>query len=199
MPPYALPDNKTQSGFKTDSSQGSDGSNELRFEDLKGSEDIYFHAEKDFHRVVDNDDDLKVLNDQTIEITKNRTETVKEGDETITIGQGNRSITVKQGDDTHTVKMGNRAVVIEMGNDSLNIKMGNQTTKLDLGKSETEAMQSIELKVGQSSIKVDQMGVTIKGMMISIEGQVQTQVKGMMTMVSADVMLQAKGAITMIG
>ena len=66
----------------------------------------------------------------------------------------------------------NRQVTIETGNETLQIKWGNQTTKLDLGKSETEAMQSIELKVGQSSVKLDQAGVTIKGMMILIEGQV---------------------------
>jgi type VI secretion system secreted protein VgrG len=36
-------------------------------------------------------------------------------------------------------------------------------------------MQSIELKVGQSSVKLDQMGVTIKGMMINIEAQIQMQ------------------------
>jgi type VI secretion system secreted protein VgrG len=40
-----------------------------------------------------------------------------------------------------------------MGNDTLTIKMGNQTTRLNLGQSSTEAMQGIELKVGQSSIK----------------------------------------------
>ena len=68
-----------------------------------------------------------------------------------------------------------------MGNKKTTIKMGNMTTKLNLGKSEEEAMQSIELKVGQSSIKVDQMGVTIKGMMIKVEGQIQVQIKGMMT------------------
>ena len=86
-----------------------------------------------------------------------------------------------------------------MGNDSLLISMGNQTTKLDLGKSETEAMQSIELKVGQSSIKVDQTGVTIKGMMVKVEGLIQTEVKGLMTNVSGDAILQVKGGLTMIG
>jgi len=76
--------------------------------------------------------------------------------------------------------------------------MGNDTTKLDLGKSETEAMQSIELKVGQSSIKIDQTGVTIKGLVIQIEGQVQTQLKGMMTQINGDAMLMLKGGITML-
>jgi type VI secretion system secreted protein VgrG len=183
MPPYKLPDNKTQSGVKSRSTLNGDAANfnELRFEDKKGSEDVYFHAEKDFHRVVENDDDLKVGNDQTIEIKKNRTEKVKEGDEKVTIEKGDRT------------------VVIGMGNETLTIKMGNQTTKINLGKSETEAMQSIELKVGQSSVKLDQTGVTIKGLMINVEGTVQTQVKAPMTQVTADAMLQLKGGITMIG
>ena len=59
-------------------------------------------------------------------------------------------------------------------------------------------MQSIELKVGQSSIKIDQMGVTIKGMMISIEAQVQMQMKGLMTEVDGTAMLTAKGGVVMI-
>jgi type VI secretion system secreted protein VgrG len=257
MPPYTLPDNKTQSGIKSRSSlQGSaDNFNEICFEDKKGSEFIYIRAEKDQinttendetawvghdrWREVDNNDTLIVGNGQTddgsqkIQIYKDRTETVKTGNETVTIEQGNRTVTVKQGndkhevsqgkrdvivmsDDTHEVKQGNRSVLvdqgndshdikmgnrdvkIEMGNDSLKISMGNQTTKLDLGQSSTEAMQAIELKVGQSSVKLDQMGVTIKGMMISVEGQIQTQVKGLMTQINGDAMLQAQGGITMI-
>jgi type VI secretion system secreted protein VgrG len=201
MPPYTLPDNKTQSGYKTRSSMqgGADNFNELRFEDKKGSEDVYFHAEKDFHRIVEHDDDLKVDHDQIITVKNDRTETVKDGNEKVTIEKGNRTVTVSTGNDTHEVKQGNRAVTIAMGNDSLEIKMGNQTTKLALGAASTEAMQSIELKVGQSSVKIDQMGVTIKGMTISIEGQLKTEVKGLMTDVKGDAMLTLKGGITMIG
>jgi type VI secretion system secreted protein VgrG len=181
--PYDLPGDKTRSGIKSRSSKGggADDFNELRFEDKKGSEDVYFHAQKDFHRVVENDDDLKVGHDQTIEIKNNRTETVKEGDEKVAVEKGNREVT------------------IDMGNDTLTIKMGNQTTKLNLGKSETEAMQSIELKVGQSSVKLDQTGVTIKGLTVSVEGQLQTSVKGMMTQIGGDAMLQQSGGVIMIG
>jgi len=249
MPPYELPANQTQSVLKSRSSQkgGTDNFNELRFEDKKGSEEVYFHAEKDFNRLVENNDTLKVgfekkdkgdqkievfnsqtvtvgagkgqasEGSQTLSVYKDRTATIETGNETLTVKKGNRAVTVEMGNDTHTVKKGNRevtvetgndthtvskgnrAVLIDMGNDTLTIKMGNQTTKLNLGKSSTEAMQSIELKVGQSSIKVDQMGVTIKGMMVQIQGQVQTQVKGAIIQVTADAMLQAKGAITMIG
>jgi type VI secretion system secreted protein VgrG len=207
MPPYALPANKTQSGIKSRSSLkgGTDDFNELRLEDKKGSEEIYFHAQKDFNRVVENNDTVKVGSNkaddgsQTIEIWNHRTETVKTGNEKVTVEKGNRDVIVKTGDDTHKVEKGNRDVQIAMGNDSLTIKTGNQTTKLNLGASSTEAMQSIELKVGQSSIKVDQTGVTIQGMMISIQGQVQTQVQGLMTQISGSAMTQISGGITMIG
>lgn len=200
MPPYDLPANKTQSGIKSRSTLGgsADDFNELRFEDSKGKEDIYFHAQKDFHRVVENDDDLSVGDNQTITIANDRTEVVKKGNEKVTIQQGDRTVAVAMGNDTHQIQMGDRAVQIDMGNDTLMIKMGNQTTKLDMGKSSTEALQSIELKVGQSSIKLDQTGVTITGMMISINGQVQTEVKGTMTQVSGNAMLKINGGITMI-
>ena len=48
MPPYALPANRTQSGIKSRSSMGGTPSNfnELRFEDKRGAEDVFLHAEK---------------------------------------------------------------------------------------------------------------------------------------------------------
>ena len=204
MPPYELPANKTQCGIKTrsmDSSGGQGGSdefNELRFEDKQGEEHIYFHAQKDFARMVENDDALQVGHDQIISIQNDRTEFVQEGNETVTIKKGNREMYVDQGNDKHQVKMGNRDAIIDMGNDSINVKMGNHIRKIDLGKSETEALQSIELKVGQSSVKVDQMGVTIKGMMIKIEGTAMFQSKAPMCQHNADAIMIIKGGITMI-
>ena len=59
-------------------------------------------------------------------------------------------------------------------------------------------MQQIELKVGQSSIVLTQQGITIKGMMISIQGTIQVEAKAPMTTVNADAMLTLKGGITMI-
>jgi type VI secretion system secreted protein VgrG len=207
MPPYDLPANQTQSVLKTRSSKGGATANfnELRFEDKKDSEEIYFHAEKDFHRVVENNDTLKVGSSaaddgsQTIEIWKNRTETVKTGDETITIEKGNRTETVKQGNETITIEKGNREVTISTGNDTLTIKKGNQTVTLNMGKSTTEAKISIELKVGQSSIKVDQTGVTIQGKVIKINGQTYTEVNGKVTQVKADTTLIEKGSLIKIG
>lgn len=218
MPPYTLPDNKTQSGIKTRSSMqgGTEDFNELRFEDKKGEEDIYFHAQKDSHRVVENDDDLKVLHDQTITIKNARTLTVQEADETITIEKGNRSRTVKKGNDTllvetgnhdvtvktgndkHTVSQGNRDVLVELGNDTLTVKTGNQTVKVNAGASSTEAMQSITLKCGPSEIKLAPDGITIKGLTVKIQGETMAEIKSVKTDVKGDGMLTLKGGITMI-
>ncbi len=48
MPPYDLPANQTQSGIKSRSTKEATGNNfnELRFEDKKGSEEVYLHGEK---------------------------------------------------------------------------------------------------------------------------------------------------------
>jgi type VI secretion system secreted protein VgrG len=60
-------------------------------------------------------------------------------------------------------------------------------------------MQSITLKVGQNSIVIDQTGVTIKGLMVTVEGQVQTAVKAAMVQVQGQAMTQIQGGVTMIG
>jgi type VI secretion system secreted protein VgrG len=104
--PYALPANKTQSGIKSHSSKGGGGSNEFRFEDKKGSEQVYFHAEKDLDSVVENNETRRVggkgtgnrttqiKNDETITVGGNRTETVAKN-ETITIGENRTEAVAK--------------------------------------------------------------------------------------------------------
>ena len=121
MPPYTLPDNKTQSGIKSHSSKGGAASNfnELRFEDLKGKEEVYLQAEKDLNVLVKNDETRvvghdesrsvghdrvkKVGHDETSTIDGNRTEAVGK-DETITI-HGGRSETVDK-DESITISGG---------------------------------------------------------------------------------------------
>ena len=95
MPPYALPANMTQTGILTRSSKGGSGANanELRFEDKKGSEQVYLHAEKNQDISVENDETHSVGhnraktidNDETSHIKHDRTETV-DNNEKITIG-----------------------------------------------------------------------------------------------------------------
>jgi type VI secretion system secreted protein VgrG len=183
---YKLPANKTQSGMRgtdPDKTGAPEALNELQFEDKAGEEFVKFFAKKDFKRVVVNDDSLEV----------------REGKRDVVIKTGDLSTVLEKGNEKRQLKMGNTELKLDMGNQKTTLSMGNQTTKLDLGAVSTEAMQSIELKVGQNSVKIDQMGVTIKGMMITIDGQVQTQVKGLMTQINGSAMLQVQGGITMIG
>ncbi|MCK8785129.1 type VI secretion system tip protein VgrG [Roseomonas sp. NAR14] len=188
--PFALPANKTQSGLYTRSYRNGTTANAniLRFEDKKGQEEVYLHAEKDVTVEVENDRNETIDRDHTETVKRHHTQTVTQ----------NRTSTIEQGDDKLTIKMGNRTEELSMGNDSLTLKMGNLTIKCDLGKVEIEAMQSIELKVGQSSVKLDQMGVTIQGMMVKAEAQIQLQTKGLMAQHNADAMMIVKGGITMI-
>jgi type VI secretion system secreted protein VgrG len=166
MPPYALPDNMTQSGVKTRSTkQGStDTFNELRFEDKKDSEQIYFHAQKDFVRLVENDDTLTVLHDQSIEIKNNRTLVVDEGYEKITISKGDRSRTVSKGDDSLTVSTGKRtvevksdySVTVDEGNRSITVSQGNDTHTISQGNREVKVSQGNDtLTVSQGNLKID--------------------------------------------
>jgi type VI secretion system secreted protein VgrG len=111
MPPYTLPDNKTQSGIKSRSTLSGAPSNfnELRFEDKKGSELVNLQAEKDLTSLVKHDEDRNVGNDRTTEIGhdetitvgNNRTETVSK-QEAITIG-GDRQESVGK---SETVSIG---------------------------------------------------------------------------------------------
>jgi type VI secretion system secreted protein VgrG len=204
MPPYALPDNKTRSTLKSNSSKGGGGFNEIRLEDKKDSEEVYFHAQKDLNSVVENNETRKVGSSKaddgsrTTEIYKDETFACKTGNESHTVEKGNQTVDITMGNQSITVGKGNQSTEIKMGNQSTAIKMGNQTTKLDLGAASHEAMQSITLKVGQNSIVIDQTGITIKGLMITVQGQVMVKVTAPMTQVNGDGMTMVKGGIVMI-
>jgi type VI secretion system secreted protein VgrG len=96
LPPYDLPADKTKSTIMSNSSKnGAGNSNEIMFEDLKGSENFFTHAAKDRNEVVENDKSTQVKNIQTIEVKKDRLVTVAEGNEIVAVRSGGRDITVK--------------------------------------------------------------------------------------------------------
>ncbi|NVB39018.1 type VI secretion system tip protein VgrG [Pseudenhygromyxa sp. WMMC2535] len=90
--PYPLPDDKTKSTIKTESSPGGGGFNELRFEDAAGAEEIFIHAQKDFNEVVLNDHNTTVGNNQTNNVDVDQTQTVH-GNQSETV-DGNQDMTV---------------------------------------------------------------------------------------------------------
>lgn len=205
--PFPLPGEKTKSGIRTRSTLkgGTADFNEFFLDDKKGSELVSLHAQKDHKIVVENDQTTHVMHDQKLTVDNCRIRYIKK-DETVTIDgkqaltvKGDRSAEISEGNESLLVKMGNITTKASMGNIDTKASLGNVSIKADVGKVTVEAMQAIELKVGASSIKIDQTGVSIKGMMVKIEGTMMTDVKGLMTKVDGSAMTMVKGAITMIG
>lgn len=106
--PYPLPEQQTRTTFKSRSTKSgtSDNFNEIRFEDKKGAEEVYVHAEKDKSVVVEdcstisvgNNESISIGNDQTTTVGANRSETVGV-DESVSVG-ANRTLSVGANDST---------------------------------------------------------------------------------------------------
>ena len=127
--PYA---SKTQSGIKTHSTKsgGAANYNELRFEDLKGSEEIFIQAEKDFNRLVKNDESSIIKN--------NHSRTIEKGDETISVAKGSRKLSVKKKisiDATDIEIKGSSSIKLKVGGSSIEITPAGiviKSTKVDV-------------------------------------------------------------------
>jgi type VI secretion system secreted protein VgrG len=182
MPVFSLPDNKTQSGFQTHSSKGGGSSdyNMMRFEDKQGSEEIYIQAQKDWNSLIKHDETRTVKNDRTTTIHANDTRTVEEGNDKLTVQQGNRTTTIhvndsrtlETGDDTVTVQAGKRTITVaqnvavtsQQGSISTQAQMGNISTTADMGNISTTADVgniSVQASVGSVKISSGLEGVTI--------------------------------------
>jgi type VI secretion system secreted protein VgrG len=176
-PPDTLPDNKTMSDIMTNSSPGGGGFNQLRFEDKKGSEVVNFQAQKDYTKLVKNNETVTI--DQG-----NRSITLNTGDNSLTVSKGNNSITVSEGNDSKTVSKGNHSITVSTGNDSLTVSQGNHSITVSAGSSTVNAGQSITLQVGSNSIVINTSGVTINGSMVSVQASGDMTLQGAMVSIN---------------
>jgi type VI secretion system secreted protein VgrG len=198
MPPYALPGEQTKSTLKSNVSKGGAGFNEIRFEDKKDAEEIFVQAEKDYNRVVKNNDTLKVgfekadQGDQTIGIKNDRSVDVGHdhlehvaNDQTVTIDHDQKtSVTNDQKLDVG----GNQTVAIT----------GDQ--KVTVSKTIViEATQSIELKVGSSSVKIEPAKITVKSVEIEVKADANAAVEaGAMMKLKSGAVMTIEGALVKI-
>ena len=92
---YRLPDNKTQSGIRTRSTPGGgpNNYNELRFEDKKGTEEVFLQAEKDFNVLIKNNETKTIGN--SLENKIGKTATISAGEQ-LRLVCGNASIMLDQ-------------------------------------------------------------------------------------------------------
>ena len=93
MPPFTLPDDKTKSGIRTQSSPGGQGHNELRFDDAAGSEEVYLHAQKNLNERVLNAHAMRVGATQNVSVGSSQS---------VAVG-GTRSVSISG---HHTMKVG---------------------------------------------------------------------------------------------
>ena len=124
--PYKLPDNKTISTWKSDSSIGSDGFNEIKYEDRKSDELFYVQAQKNLRKLVKNDETITVLNDRSKDVGVNETDTT--GVNRTEVTGVNRTETT--GANRMTFIVGNRAKLIKQN--EIEITEGDR--KLRVGK-----------------------------------------------------------------
>lgn len=77
--PYKLPEGKTVSAWKGNSSPGGDGYNEIKFDDAAGGELLSVQAQKDLAKIVKNDEHETTLRDRSIAVKQHYRKDV-EGD-----------------------------------------------------------------------------------------------------------------------
>ncbi len=140
-PPYRLPDDRTKSTIRTQSSPGGNGYNELTFEDAAGSEEVYLRAQRNLRTQVLSNESRSVGADQSITVGHDQSTTV-DGDQRVTV-KGNQKIAVDGGGTQGTP-----------GTD-IAVK-GTATVRVtDPGHVIIDAAERIELRVGASSIIID--------------------------------------------
>ena len=208
MPPWELPGNMTQSGILTRSSKGGaySNANAIRFEDKKGEEQLWLHAEKDQLTEVEHDEDKWVGNDrrktidrdETNHIKRDRTETVDrnekitvhgwrteevDGDETISI-HSNRTETVDL-DESITIHK-NRSERVDL-NETISIGANRAedvalNESISIGKNRNETVgQNESVSIGgnrNKSVAKNESAKIGKGWSIKV-GKTKTETVGM--------------------
>jgi type VI secretion system secreted protein VgrG len=182
--PYKLPDNKTRSTWKSDTSLGGGGFNEIMFEDLKGQELVWEQAQKNRRRLV--------KNDETITIGHDRQKLVSNDEQDKTIGfvkvyvGKDQDVVIKQDKreriegNSHLQVMGKRNQRIE-GNQSLEVKgdrhelIGEnhalavaKELHIKAGTALVIEAEDLTLKGPGGFIRIDGSGVTIRGTKVYI-------------------------------
>ena len=159
--PYDLPANKTRTVFKTLSSPGGAGYNELRIEDRKGQEQIYIHAQKDWDENVEHDQKIRIGHERHDTVEANSYTELKAEEHRTT--HADRKTEIRANDhlsvaSTQHVKLGTGQFV-EAGNE-IHYYAGSKVV-IDAG-------MELTAKGGGSWLKLDPGGVTLSGATIKM-------------------------------
>lgn len=183
--PYRLPEHKTRSAWKSDSSVGSGGFNEIMFEDLAGKELVWEQAEKDRKRVVKNDEFVTVRHDRR-ELVKNDTLEQTEGARSGWVGKDAHGVTGQKkrervDEDRHVEVRGGRSERVD-GKQSLMV--AEDRDEQVGGRYALKAREQVHVVAGEGLVgeatdevtvsgpggflRIDASGVTIVGTVVKI-------------------------------
>lgn len=162
-PPYSLPANKTRTSWQT-ATVGGGGANEIRFEDKKGSEEIFLNASKDMSvtvgekktKTIGNNHVLEVGANRELKVGSNRTLGVK-SDQKVTVGAA-ESLTVSGTRSTdvggkESITIGAARTVTAVKGKSLDAD-GGRTLTVGASMSAIAAMDVGRMILGSASVTV---------------------------------------------
>ena len=178
MMAWKLPEQATLSGFKSRTSDGGDEkkANELRFDDKKDAEYIWFHAERDFHRQVEHDSFDWVGNNESVHVTLTRKEAIGEN----WFVDVTKDVMLNVGKDLHVTAKGD---IFYTGEATLQLKLDKDfsakvggdvsieaTGKITLKGASIiiEGSSAVTLKSGGSTVNLAGAGVDIVGSMVKV-------------------------------
>ena len=159
--PYDLPANKTRTLFKTLSSPGGGGYNELRIEDRKGAEQIYLHAQRDWDENIEHDQKIRIGHERHDTVEANSYSEFKAEEHRTT--HADRKSEIKAND--HLTVGSNQHIKIGTGQF---INAGNEIHLSSGQKVVLEAGSELTFKAAGSFIKLDAGGITMVGPIIQL-------------------------------
>jgi len=176
MPPYPLPDHKTKSTFKSYSSLGGGGFNEIRFEDKKGHEQVFIHGQKDLDVRIRNDRREWIGRDRHLIVKRDKRETIEQDDKSTV--KRDRIVSIER--DHHfkvegkqAIKIGGSRSLMVQGDVIEEFKSNHWQQVADQcyikGKDIiVEGATNLCLQVGGNFITINSSGIYLQGTMVYI-------------------------------
>jgi len=159
--PYDLPANKTRTLFKTLSSPGGRGYNELRIEDRKGAEQIYLHAQRDWDENIEHDQKIRVGHERHDTVEANSYSEFRAEEHRTT--HADRKTEIRANDH---LTVGN-SQHLKIGTGQF-IEAGNEIHYYAGSKVVIDAGMELTASGGGSFLKLDPSGVTLSGATIKM-------------------------------
>jgi type VI secretion system secreted protein VgrG len=156
--PFALPDDKTVSGLRTQSTPGGGGFNELSFDDKLGQERVYLRAERDLVEEVRQDQRTMVTRNQSITVQADQVVAVAKR-QTTAIG-GDQTVTISGSHNLSAAGSGTLSFVgdvdMTIGQQLTQKLLGRELKEVKLASSETYADDRVTRVLGHRTIVVGQ-------------------------------------------